>query len=391
MMSLKSKNELLEVVQPRYLKASKFEKQKILDEFTSATGYHRKHAIRVLKNKVQGQNHFKGKTKTYKTLYRGEVVQALEQIWEIYGQICSKRLQPFLPEAIRVLERCQEIELSQATKELLLKISSASIDRCLHPVRLQTRHGLSTTKPGSVLKNLIPVRTFTEWDEERPGFLEIDLVAHCGNTTEGQFLCTLTCTDLCTGWTDVTALLHRSQKAVSEAIQRMRQRLPFPLLGIDSDNGSEFTLAPGASAGVNDLLYRYCLDEKITFTRSRPYQKNDQAHVEQKNWSVVRHTIGYDRWETEQELALLESIYDDLRLYINFFQPSCKLIAKERIDNKTRKRYDPAKTPYQRFFDRKDISLAAKAQLINLYLQLNPAELRRRIDQKIAKLWKLSR
>jgi hypothetical protein len=382
MMSLKSKCELLEAVRPRYLKASKVEKQKILDEFTSATGYHRKHAIRVLKNQVQVQNHLKGKIKTYKTLYRGEVVPALEQIWEIYGHICSKRLQPFLPEAIRVLERCQEIQLSKETKELLLKISSASIDRCLRPIRLQTPHGLSTTKPGSLLKNLIPVRTFTEWDEQRPGFLEIDLVAHCGNTTEGQFLCTLTCTDLSTGWTEVTGLLHRSQQAVSEAIHQVRQRLPFLLLGIDSDNGSEF---------INELLYRYCLNEKITFTRSRPYHKNDQAHVEQKNWSVVRQTIGYDRWETEQELALLEGIYDDLRLYINFFQPSFKLIAKERIGNKTIKRYDPAKTPYQRVLERKDISLEAKARLMNLYVQLNPAELRRRIDQNTAQLWKLSR
>jgi hypothetical protein len=382
MMSLKSKNELVEVVRPRYLKASRFEKQKILDEFTSATGYHRKHAIRVLKNKVQAWNQLKGNPKTYRRLYHGEVVQALEQIWEIYGRICSKRLQPFLPEAIRVLERCQEIELSEETKELLLKISSASIDRCLRPVRLQTRHGLSTTKPGSLLKNLIPIRTFTEWDEERPGFLEIDLVAHCGNTTEGQFLCTLTCTDLCTGWTEVTGLLHRSQEAVSKALRRMRQRLPFPLLGIDSDNGGEF---------INVLLYRYCLDEQITFTRSRPYQKNDQAHVEQKNWSVVRHTVGYDRWETKQELALLENIYDDLRLYINFLQPSLKLIAKERLDNKTRKRYDTAKTPYQRVLERKDISLEGKARLTYLYTQLNPAALRRRIDQKIAQLWKISR
>jgi hypothetical protein len=382
MMSLKSKRELLEVVRARYLKASKLEKQTMLDEFTSATGYHRKHAIRVLKNQIQVQNHPKRKTKTFKTIYRGEVVQALEQIWEIYGRICSKRLQPFLPEAIKVLERCQEITLSKDTKELLLKISSASIDRCLRPVRIQSPHGLSTTKPGSLLKSLISVRTFTEWDKERPGFMEIDLVAHCGNTTEGQYLNTLTCTDLCTGWTDVTALPHRSQEAVSEAIYLMRQRLPFPLLGIDSDNGSEF---------INDLLYRYCLDEKITYTRSRPYQKNDQAHVEQKNWSVVRHTVGYDRWETAQELALLESIYDDLRLYINFFQPSFKLIAKEHIGQQTLKRYDTAKTPYQRVLEHEDIPLPAKARLINLYVQLNPAQLRRQIDLKTAKLWKISR
>jgi len=382
MMSQKSKRELLEVVRPRYLKARRTEKQKILDEFTSATGYHRKHAIRVLSNQRQVQNRLKGKNKTYKRLYDGEVVQALEQIWEIYGQICSKRLQPILPEAIKVLERCQEIELSKETKELLLKISSASIDRYLRPSRCKSQHGLSTTKPGSLLKALIPVHTFTEWDEEQPGFMEIDLVAHCGNTTEGRYLNTLTCTDIATGWTEVTALAHRSQQAVSTAIHHMRQRLPFCLLGIDSDNGSEF---------INDTLYRYCLDQKITFTRSRPYQKNDQAHVEQKNWSVVRHTVGYDRWETEQELAVLESVYDDLRLYINFFQPSFKLIAKERIGNRTRKRYDTAKTPYQRVLERKDVSLEAKAKLMNLYFQLNPAELRRQNDQKTPKLWKISR
>ena len=382
MMSLKSKRELLEAIRPRYLKANKSKKQTILDEFTSATGYHRKYAIRVLKNQRQVQNHLKGKTKTYKTIYSGEVAQALEQIWEIYGRICSKRLQPLLPEAIKVLERHKEISMTQKTKELLLKISSASIDRCLRPKRVPSPHGLSATKPGSLLKQLIPVHTFTAWDEEQPGFMEIDLVAHCGDTTAGQYLNTLTCTDLATGWTDVTALLHRSQEAVSQAIQRMRQRLPFPLLGIDSDNGSEF---------INELLYRYCLNEKITFTRSRPYKKNDQAHVEQKNWSVVRHTVGYDRWETEQEFALLERVYDDLRLYVNCFQPSFKLIAKERIGNRTIKRYDTAKTPYQRVLERNDIPLEAKAQLMNRYVQLNPAELRRRIDQTTANLWKISR
>src|SRR6185295_3373495 len=174
MMSLKSKRELLEVVRPRYLKANKVEKQKMLDEFTSATGYHRKYAIRVLKNQIQ--KHLNRKTKGYKAIYRGEVVQALAQIWETCGHICSKRLQPFLPEAIKVLERCQEIELSKDTKELLLKISSASIDRCLRSVRIKSPHGLSTTKPGSLLKKSIAVRAFTEWNQDQPGFMEIDLV-----------------------------------------------------------------------------------------------------------------------------------------------------------------------------------------------------------------------
>ena len=230
-MSLKSKRELLEMVRPRYLKANKVEKQKILDEFTCATGYDRKYAIRVFKKQRQVQKPFNRKSKGYPAMYGGETVQALEQIWEICGHICSKRLQPFLPEAIKVLERCQEITLSKGAKELLLKISSASIDRCLHPLRNKSPHGLSTTKPGSLLKKSIAVRTFTPWSEEQPGFMEIDLVAHCGNSTEGQYLNTLTCTDLATGWTDIGGLSHRSQEAVYQAIQLMRQRLPFPLLG----------------------------------------------------------------------------------------------------------------------------------------------------------------
>jgi hypothetical protein len=377
MMSQRSKRALFAEVQPRYLKASKTEKQKILDEFTANTGYHRQYAIRVLKHgykRRSGLHKPKGRT----AIYRGEVVEALEQIWETYGRICSKRLHPYLPEGIKVLERCGELRLSTGTKELLLRISRSSIDRCLAPARFNQPHGLSTTKPGTLLKKNIPVRTFADWNEDQPGFLEVDLVAHCGDSTAGQFLNTLTCTDLCTGWTEPIALRRRSQEAVCAAIDAMRQELPFDLLGIDSDNGSEF---------INDLLYRYCLDEKITFTRSRPYQKNDQAHVEQKNWSVVRHTVGYDRLESGEQRALLESIYKDLRLYVNFFQPVLKLIGKERIGNQVIRKYDTARTPYQRVLEREDVSLTRKARLLNLYLRLNPAELRRRIDEKVAQLW----
>lgn len=375
MMSQRSKRELFAEVQPRYLKASKAEKQKILNEFTANTGYHRKYAIRILKHGYKRRpNKPKGRT----AIYRGEVVEALEQIWEIYGRICSKRLHPYLPEGIKVLERCGELTLSTETKELLLRISRSSIDRCLAPVRFNKPHGLSTTKPGGLLKKNIPVRTFANWNEDKPGFMEVDLVAHCGESTAGRFLNTLTCTDLCTGWTEPIALLRRSQEAVRDAIDAMRPDLPFDLLGIDSDNGSEF---------INDLLYRYCLEHEITFTRSRPYQKNDQAHVEQKNWSVVRHVIGYDRFESEEQHALLESMYQDLRLYVNFFQPVLKLLTKERIGNKIVRKYDTAKTPYQRVMERNDVSLARKAQLLNAYLCLNPAKLRGSIDQKVLQLW----
>lgn len=377
-MSQRSKRELSEAVRPRYLKANKAAKEKILDEFVAATGYHRKYAIRILN---RGRKPKGLKKAGRRKIYQGEVVQALTQIWEICGRICSKRLHPFLPEMVRVLDRHQELILDSETERLLLAISRSTIDRCLKPARFETKHGLSTTKPGTLLRQAIPVRTWAEWNETQPGFMELDLVAHCGDTTEGIYLNTLTATDIATGWTECLALPHKTQQAVSQAIIQLRQRLPFPLVGIDSDNGSEF---------INDTLYRYCLNEQITFTRSRPYRKNDQAHVEQKNWSVVRHTVGYDRLETAEELALLTAIYADLRLYVNFFQPVLKLIGKERVDGKTVKRYDQATTPFRRVLA-EELPLDAKAALLQQYLTLNPVELRRSIDQNVAKLWKLIR
>jgi len=380
MMSQRSKREMIESIRPRYLKASRSGKQQILDEFIATTGYHRKYAIRVLRHGSKPKGLKKpGRRK----IYQGEVVQKLEQVWEIYGRICSKRLQPFLPEAVGVLERCHELFFSEETKKLLLGMSAATIDRCLKKARFtHPPRGLSTTKPGSLLKQAIPIRTFTPWEDEHPGFLEIDLVAHCGSTTEGTYLNTLTATDLATGWTECLALPNKTQLAVSQAITQMRQNLPFLLLGLDSDNGSEF---------INDTLLRYCQAEHITFTRSRPYQKNDQAHVEQKNWSVVRHTVGYDRLENSDELALLHAIYADLRLYINFFQPVLKLIAKERLDGKTIKKYDQAKTPYRRVLALDSLSVEVKARLTAQYVQLNPVALRNSIDTKVAQLWKIIR
>jgi len=380
MMSQRSKTELLEEVRPRYQHARKVEKQRILDEFVVTTGYHRKYAIRILRH---GGHRKHSKKCGRKKVYQGEVVVALEQIWEVCGRICSKRLHPFLPEMIKVLERCGELHLAADVQALLLSMSRSTIDRCLVSARRREhRHGLSTTKPGTLLKKAIPVRTYTPWDEQRPGFLEIDLVAHCGQTTEGSYISTLTCVDLCTGWTECLAVLPHTKQTVFEAIKLMRTLLPFDLLGIDSDNGSEF---------INDLLFQYCQYQKITFTRSRPYQKNDQAHVEQKNWSVVRCLVGYDRFETQPQLLLLQSIYQDLRLYFNFFQPVLKLIAKERVDKKIIKHYDTAATPYQRVLASQNIPFEVKARLTNQYVHLNPVQLRTAIDQKVDQLWKISR
>ena len=380
MMSQRSKREMIEAIRPRYLKASKARKVQILDEFIATTGYHRKYAIRVFNHEPKPRGLRKpGRRKTY----QGEVVNILEQIWEIYGRICSKRLHPFLPEAVTILERCHELSISPEIKQLLLSMSRATIDRCLRKARFtHPQRGLSTTKPGSLLKNAIPIRTFTPWEDEYPGFLEIDLVAHCGQTTEGTYLNTLSATDLATGWTECLALPNKTQSAVSQAICELRRNLPFPLLGLDSDNGSEF---------INDTLYRYCLAEHITFTRSRPYQKNDQAHIEQKNWSVVRHTVGYDRLETQEELVLLGSIYSDLRLYINFFQPVLKLVSKQRVDGKVIRRYDQASSPFRRVLALDSIPVQYKARLTDQYYHLNPVALRTSIDLKVALLWKIVR
>ncbi len=306
-LSQQSKKELLEVVRKRYVTAKRQEKKRILDELVAATGYHRKYAIRVLRQ-AGGKRLIRKRGR--KKIYQGEVVVALEQIWEVCGRICSKRLQPFLPEILKVLERVNALALSANTKKLLFNMSRASIDRCLASVRKTHLRGLSTTKPGSLLKKSIPVHTYTPWDEEKPGFLEIDLVAHCGASAEGQFVSTLTCVDISTGWTECLAIWPRTKQSVLAAIQSMQAQLPFPLLGLDSDNGTEF---------INDLLYHYCDYQKITFTRSRPYHKNDQAHVEQKNWSVVRRLVGYDRLETQAQAALLQNIY----------QPSVSIIVRQ--------------------------------------------------------------
>jgi hypothetical protein len=379
MMSQRSKQEYLQAIQPRYKNASKAQKKQILDEFVATTGCHRKHAIRVLAHvRIRRPKRKRGRKK----LYQGEVVVVLEQIWEICGQICSKRLHPFLPEMVKVLERTGRMQLSEETKALLLQMSRPSIDRCLKGAHHTHPRSLSTTKPDTLLKKSIPVRTYTPWDEEKPGFLEIDLVAHCGNSLEGQFVNTLTCTDLATGWTECLPIFPRTQQNVVEALLKVQACLPFPLLGLDSDNGGEF---------INDLLLQHTRIHQITFTRSRPYKKNDQAHVEQKNGSLVRRLVGYDRLDTPQQFLLLYQIYQDLRLYANFFQPVLKLIGKDHLDHRLIKRYDIAATPYQRIQASADVALDVKGRLANQYVQLDPVLLRTSIDRKVDRLWKSTR
>jgi hypothetical protein len=380
-MTPNSRYELLKAVRPRYQKATRAEKTRILDEFVASTGYHRKYAIRLLKHgKVEVASHRRrGRRPVYN---KPEVIHALTFIWETCDRICSRRLHPHLREMVAVLERHEELSLSAEAKELLLSMSRATIDRLLAAKRRQPhRRGLSLTKPGTLLKRAIPVRAGTEWDEQQPGYVEVDLVAHSGDSAAGEFIHTLDVVDVHTSWTVCRAVPNRGQAAVFDALLTVRRMLPFPLRGLDSDNGSEF---------INHHLYRYCQEQGILFTRSRPYRKNDQAHVEQKNWSVVRRQVGYDRYESPQALEALNELYHLLHDYVNFFLPVQKILSKTRVDGRVRKEYDTAQTPYQRALDAPSVSEDAKRRLRETYLTLNPVALRRQIDQQLEVVWSLA-
>ena len=378
-MSPQARREMLKAVRPRYRKASRQEKTRILDEFVAVTGYHRKYAIQLLNH---GAPKIKSKKRKRRRIYTPDVVAALIKIWEILDRPCGKRLKPYLPEIVEVLERHQELVLEQEVKTLLLGMSRSTIDRALGQARRRPyRRTRGTTKPGSLLKNSIPVRTYTPWDEQRPGFIEIDLVAHGGDSAAGEFLFTLNTVDVATGWTETVAIANKGQAATFAGLLQIRDRLPMPLLGIDSDNGSEF---------INAHLFRYCQQEHITFTRCRPYKKNDQAHIEQKNWSVVRRVVGYDRNESPPALHQLQDLYQVLRLYLNYFQPVMKLVGKERFGARVKKRYDEARTPYQRILEAEEVSQTVKDELQAMYLTLNPVSLRRQIDNSLNSLWDLA-
>ena len=233
----------------------------------------------------------------------------------------------------------------------------------------------------SLLKGSIPIRTFADWQENKPGFLEMDLVAHCGESVEGFYLNTLCAVDVASGWTECLPVWGKGQSRVRQAVHRMRQRLPFPLLGVDSDNGSEF---------INQCFYTYCNQEKITFTRSRAYKKNDSCHVEQKNGNVVRRLVGYDRYTSRVAFQCLERLYNSVRLYQNFFQPTMKLISKTRHGDKVYKLYETARTPHQRLLQSNVLTKAKRAELVAIYHGLNPVMLLKQINSTLEQLWRLS-
>jgi hypothetical protein len=364
----------------RYVRASRIEKGQMLDELCALTGWSRRHARRALAGALHAP--VEPVRRPRQRIYGEEVLVPLRIVWATLGGPSGKRLAPFMSEAVQALERHGELSLGPQVRAKLLRMSSATIDRALAPerARLQVR-GRSGTKPGSILKRQIPIRTFAQWDELRPGFCEVDLVAHDGGSPYGEFCQTLDLTCVATGWTEPRALQNKAQRWVHEAIEQVREELPFPLLGLDCDNGSEF---------INMHLFRYCAEHAITFTRSRPYRKNDNCYVEQKNWPVVRQQVGYARYDTSAELEALRELYRVLRLYVNFFQPQMKLVSKTRHGATVTKHFDQARTPLQRVLASPDVGQEIKDGLRATYLELNPAQLKRDLATCQARLLRLT-
>ncbi len=382
-MSIKSRKDYLKQVKRRYLKASKKEKSSMLSEFVKNTGYNEKYAIRILapvhsyiEKSINRKRHY---------TYTNEDIYWLKKIWEIMDYPCGQRMAPMMPEMISKLVHFKELNIPEIAQEKLMYIGSSTIDDRLRPFKIEAKRKInSTTKPGSLLKKQIPIRTIS-WDEQRIGCCELDTVVHCGDNASGEFICSIDLTDILTGWTETQAIMGRAQNRVISALDSMKNRLPFDLTAIDPDNGSEF---------INWQLFKYCYDNDVEFTRGRPYQKNDNAHIEQKNWTHVRKVFGYKRRETEAELNAMNDLYEnELRLYKNFFMPNVKLIDKKRTGKhgeKIKKIYDKAKTPYMRVLECDHVDEKIKTQLKRQYDKLNPAELKRNIETKLKKLNKIN-
>jgi len=370
--------EYVQALRSRYLVASREAKGKMLDEFTKVTGLHRKAAIRLLhRQSFPRGNRRRGRPVTYQ-----DVMQPLKAIWEASDRLCSKRLQPFIPEMIKILRQHGEQQIDVSIERKLCRMSPSTIDRLLRSCRqVGGRRSLSTTRPGNLLKNMIPIRTFADWQENKPGFMEVDLVAHCGESVEGFYLNTLCAVDVASGWSECLPVWGKGQMRVKTAVHRLRQRLPFTLLGVDSDNGSEF---------INQCFYTYCSNEKITFTRSRSYKKNDSCHVEQKNGNIVRRVVGYDRYTSRAAYQCLERLYNSVRLYMDFFQPTMKLLDKTRNGAKVHKVYDIARTPYQRLLEADVLTEAKQQELAATYQGLNPVLLLKQINSNLEQLWRLA-
>ena len=359
-----AKQELLATIRDRYRASSKREKSRILDEFIPVTGHHRKHGIRLL-----GQSGDDGEqqpaAKKGRRIYDESVRQAVIVVWEAADRICGKRLKAALPHLVESMERHGHLDLDPGVRQRLLAASAATLDRLLQPIRPPAGRRLRRRRNQSPGRN-IPVRTFADWNAPPPGFLEIDLVVHHGGSWWGSMIHSLVATDICTGWTEAVPLLAREQSLVVAGLEAIGRQLPCPFKGIDSDNDNVF---------INDTLTQYCAERGIEFTRSRPYRKNDQAWIEQKNGAVVRHCVGHDRYSGAVAGPTMAHLYGASRRYVNYFQPSFKLVGKTRHGSRVVKRYRPPATPCDRLMQHDAVSVEMKEALSEYRVQLDPVAL----------------
>jgi len=361
--SKQARMELIEALRQRYGQATKRQKTRILDEFVAVARFHRKHAIRLLSNSHRDaplQSQTNGRR-----IYDEAVREALIVAWEAADRICSKRLKAVLPYLVEAMERHGHLELDPLVRERLLSASAATIDRLLAPVR-RSAGRRRKRRAAKKFGKQIPVRTFADWNAPVPGYLEIDFVAHCGGSLTGAFIHSLVATDVCSGWTEAIPLLAKEQSLVVDGIEAIGRQLPISILGIDTDNDSTF---------INETLLSYCARRRIEFTRSRPYHKNDQAWIEQKNGAVIRRFVGYERYAGAVAGQTLAHLYSAVRLYVNYFQPSFKLIGKIRDGARVKKRYDKPATPCDRLLAHEAVSTEVKDALRAHRATLDPVAL----------------